>query len=297
MKKIFNHATFQSLWQSDLSFAEMHLSFRRPSGSLILLQHIINSLTILHSGLEILLLYEKKVLWIFYFAGNTVLGNKMDSLNLATLFAPNLMHSFNDDPTKGSQMTSASERMDHVSALKLLIERRIWSWWSNHFIYGNRSSWRGHFVKGIFQRFARTCTSKRSSICTFSNTKYVWVSLGKNEIIVQLFSTIFFGLFESHTLSKLPQMIPKILKSCDHMYFSFKHRTKSFPKEVECFSKSFLRYNVESPPTISAQIGQFVWSDIDQPSKRTLQNISSVWNWFSSNAWKRPSNGQNPLNF
>ena len=124
MKKIFNHATFQSLWQSDLSFAEMHLSFRRPSGSLILLQHIINSLTILHSGLEILLLYEKKVLWIFYIAGNTVLGNKMDSLNLATLFAPNLMHSFNDDPTKGSQMTSASERMDHVSALKLLIERR-----------------------------------------------------------------------------------------------------------------------------------------------------------------------------
>ena len=61
---------------------------------------------------------------IFYIAGNTVLGNKMDSLNLATLFAPNLMHSFNDDPTKGSQMTSASERMDHVSALKLLIERR-----------------------------------------------------------------------------------------------------------------------------------------------------------------------------
>ena len=48
----------------------------------------------------------------------------MDSLNLATLFAPNLMHSFNDDPTKGVPMSSATERMDHVCALKLLIERR-----------------------------------------------------------------------------------------------------------------------------------------------------------------------------
>ena len=50
----------------------------------------------------------------------------MDSLNLATLFAPNIMHSFNDDLSKGalSSQQISSERMDHVSALKLLIERR-----------------------------------------------------------------------------------------------------------------------------------------------------------------------------
>lgn len=57
------------------------------------------------------------------FPGSHLSGNRMDALNLATLFAPNLMHSFNDDPTKAG-MSSASDRMDHVSALKLLIERR-----------------------------------------------------------------------------------------------------------------------------------------------------------------------------
>ena len=51
----------------------------------------------------------------------------MDILNLATLFAPSLMHSFNDDLTKSgtaSMSTLSSERMDHVSVLKLLVERR-----------------------------------------------------------------------------------------------------------------------------------------------------------------------------
>ena len=58
-------------------------------------------------------------------SGNVITGNKMDSLNLATLFAPNLMHSFNDDLSKGNcPMSLNSDRMDHVSALKLLVERR-----------------------------------------------------------------------------------------------------------------------------------------------------------------------------
>ena len=54
----------------------------------------------------------------------------MDTLNLATLFAPNIMHSFLDEsgniskPPNPTTMLSASERMDHVSALKLLIEKR-----------------------------------------------------------------------------------------------------------------------------------------------------------------------------
>ncbi len=52
----------------------------------------------------------------------------MDTLNLATLFAPNLMHSFNEDlsSSKAGPVTAAlnNERMDHVSALRLLIERR-----------------------------------------------------------------------------------------------------------------------------------------------------------------------------
>ena len=39
--------------------------------------------------------------------------------------APNLMHSFNDDLSKGNcPMSLNSDRMDHVSALKLLVERR-----------------------------------------------------------------------------------------------------------------------------------------------------------------------------
>ena len=55
--------------------------------------------------------------FIFLAAGTVVSGNKMDTLNLATLFAPNLMHSFTDDLSK-------SNNMDHVSAFKLLVERR-----------------------------------------------------------------------------------------------------------------------------------------------------------------------------
>ena len=48
----------------------------------------------------------------------------MDSLNLATLFAPNLMHSFNDDLSKGNcPMFLNSDRMDHVSALKRLVDK------------------------------------------------------------------------------------------------------------------------------------------------------------------------------
>ena len=60
---------------------------------------------------------------IFYFvSGNVITGNKMDSLNLATLFAPNLMHSFNDDLSKGNcPMSLNLDRKDHVSALKLLM--------------------------------------------------------------------------------------------------------------------------------------------------------------------------------
>lgn len=54
-------------------------------------------------------------------SGNVLCGNKMDTLNLATLFSPNILHSFQEDLSKG---TSSTERMDHVSVLKLLIERR-----------------------------------------------------------------------------------------------------------------------------------------------------------------------------
>ena len=67
----------------------------------------------------------KLISFISNFLDNVITGNKMDSLNLATLFAPNLMHSFNDDLSKGNcPMSLNSDRMDHVSALKLLVERR-----------------------------------------------------------------------------------------------------------------------------------------------------------------------------
>lgn len=57
-------------------------------------------------------------------------GNKMDTTNLATLFAPNLLHTFADDAAAaakqypGSPTTATADRMDHVSALRLLIEKR-----------------------------------------------------------------------------------------------------------------------------------------------------------------------------
>lgn len=63
-------------------------------------------------------MYEKTFLIC---AGTILSGNKMDTLNLATLFSPNILHSFQEDLSKG---TSSTERMDHVSVLKLLIERR-----------------------------------------------------------------------------------------------------------------------------------------------------------------------------
>ena len=53
-----------------------------------------------------------------------ITGNKMNSLNLATLFATNLTHSFKDDLSKGNcPMSLNSDRMDHVSALKLLVDK------------------------------------------------------------------------------------------------------------------------------------------------------------------------------
>ena len=71
------------------------------------------------------LMTPKLISFISNFLDNVITGNKMDSLNLATLFAPNLMHSFNDDLSKGNcPMSLNSDRMDHVSALKLLVERR-----------------------------------------------------------------------------------------------------------------------------------------------------------------------------
>ena len=66
----------------------------------------------------------KLISFISYFLDNVITGNKMDSLNLATLFAPNLMHSFNDDLSKGNcPMSLNFDRMDHVSALKLLVDK------------------------------------------------------------------------------------------------------------------------------------------------------------------------------
>ena len=53
-----------------------------------------------------------------------ITGNKIDSLILATLFAPNIMHPFNDNLFKGNcPMSLNSDRMDHVSALKLLVDK------------------------------------------------------------------------------------------------------------------------------------------------------------------------------
>ncbi len=65
------------------------------------------------------------------FIGTVVPGNKMDTLNLATLFAPNIMHSFLDSDSSGASkatssttIISSNERKEHVSALRLLIEKR-----------------------------------------------------------------------------------------------------------------------------------------------------------------------------
>ena len=78
-----------------------------------------------------------------------MVGNRMDTTNLATLFAPNLMHTFKDDPAVGVGVgagigaaisshnkpaaaatsdvlmtQSAASHSDHVAALRLLIEKR-----------------------------------------------------------------------------------------------------------------------------------------------------------------------------
>ncbi len=69
-------------------------------------------------------------------------GNKMDATNLATLFAPNLLHTFADEPgvpggpQKGSSgfapaaiisalpAKQTPERMEYVSAVRMLIDKR-----------------------------------------------------------------------------------------------------------------------------------------------------------------------------
>ena len=73
-------------------------------------------------------------------------GNKMDATNLATLFAPNLLHTFENDPVPARPSSSRSssgfapaaiisalpskqpqtqpERMEYVSAVRLLIDKR-----------------------------------------------------------------------------------------------------------------------------------------------------------------------------
>lgn len=72
--------------------------------------------------------------------GTIETGNKMDTSNLATLFAPNLLHTFSDEPSPSnvSGKTSFSpsaiiasipakqtpERMEYVTAVRLLIEKR-----------------------------------------------------------------------------------------------------------------------------------------------------------------------------
>ncbi|XP_059080446.1 uncharacterized protein LOC131878482 isoform X2 [Tigriopus californicus] len=72
--------------------------------------------------------------------GTVETGNKMDTSNLATLFAPNLLHTFSDEPSPSnvSGKTSFSpsaiiasipakqtpERMEYVTAVRLLIEKR-----------------------------------------------------------------------------------------------------------------------------------------------------------------------------
>ena len=85
--------------------------------------------------------------------GALLTGNKMDTTNLATLFAPNLLHTFAEDTaaaakqmgqisqTPGASQTQttcsaslasphkplmdpATDRSDHVAVLRLLIEKR-----------------------------------------------------------------------------------------------------------------------------------------------------------------------------
>ena len=56
--------------------------------------------------------------------------HKKGSFNLATLFAPNLMDSFNDNLSQGNlPMSLNSNRMDHVSALKSLVKRQDLAFW------------------------------------------------------------------------------------------------------------------------------------------------------------------------
>ncbi len=77
-----------------------------------------------------------------FFPGATEPGNKMDATNLATLFAPNLLHTFADEPGSASAPQRASsgfapaaiisalpakqtpERMEYVSAVRMLIDKR-----------------------------------------------------------------------------------------------------------------------------------------------------------------------------
>lgn len=77
-------------------------------------------------------------------AGTTETGNKMDATNLATLFAPNILHTFQDEPALPTSSSAAAkssgfapaaiinaipskqtpERMEYVSAIRSLIEKR-----------------------------------------------------------------------------------------------------------------------------------------------------------------------------
>ncbi|QQP38360.1 Uncharacterized protein FKW44_018917, partial [Caligus rogercresseyi] len=54
-----------------------------------------------------------------------LLGNKMDSANLATLFAPNLLHSFKiDEKQAGGPGARGDSSNDYISVTKLLIDSR-----------------------------------------------------------------------------------------------------------------------------------------------------------------------------
>lgn len=62
---------------------------------------------------------------LFTISGETSVGNKMDSSNLATIFAPNILHSMKPgtDHLSTSEMTAqVEERADVVNVIRIMID-------------------------------------------------------------------------------------------------------------------------------------------------------------------------------
>lgn len=55
-------------------------------------------------------------------SGELIAGNRMDSNNLATLFAPNILHSSNTNPQDQMTAQASEERIDVINVIRAMID-------------------------------------------------------------------------------------------------------------------------------------------------------------------------------